>query len=160
MSFATTADDASPAFGRRLVELAPGIALLLAIGYSGKLIEQTIAAYGKARVAYEAGRRMPPGALIDANGEPTDDPRVMFEDPLGALLPFAGHKGYALAVMCEVLGGAMSGGTVQDHVHDPNPMLNNMLSFVFDAPGYTVTGLVRPAAEKDAVEVVLTAAVR
>src|SRR5260370_42397970 len=48
MSFATTADDASPAFGRRLVELAPGIALLLAIGYSGKLIEQTIAAYGKA----------------------------------------------------------------------------------------------------------------
>jgi uncharacterized integral membrane protein (TIGR00698 family) len=48
MSFATTADDASPTFGRRLIELAPGIALLLAIGYSGKLIEQTIAAYGKA----------------------------------------------------------------------------------------------------------------
>jgi uncharacterized integral membrane protein (TIGR00698 family) len=48
MSFATTADDASPTFGRRLIELAPGIGLLLAIGYSGKLIEQTIAAYGKA----------------------------------------------------------------------------------------------------------------
>ena len=48
MSFATTADDASSTFGRRLIELAPGIALLLAIGYSGKLIEQTIAAYGKA----------------------------------------------------------------------------------------------------------------
>ncbi|HEX4554085.1 MAG TPA: putative sulfate exporter family transporter [Xanthobacteraceae bacterium] len=48
MSFATTADDAAPTFGRRLIELAPGILLLLAIGYSGKLIEQTIAAYGKA----------------------------------------------------------------------------------------------------------------
>jgi uncharacterized integral membrane protein (TIGR00698 family) len=48
MSFATTADDAGPTFGRRLIELAPGVALLLAIGYSGKLIEQTIAAYGKA----------------------------------------------------------------------------------------------------------------
>jgi uncharacterized integral membrane protein (TIGR00698 family) len=48
MSFATTADDAGPTFGRRLIELAPGILLLLAIGYSGKLIEQTIAAYGKA----------------------------------------------------------------------------------------------------------------
>jgi uncharacterized integral membrane protein (TIGR00698 family) len=48
MSFATTADDASPTFGRRLLELAPGIGLLLAIGYAGKLIEQTIAAYGKA----------------------------------------------------------------------------------------------------------------
>src|SRR6202165_1757148 len=48
MSLATTADDAGSAFPRRLVELAPGIALLLAIGYGGKLIEQTIAAYGKA----------------------------------------------------------------------------------------------------------------
>jgi uncharacterized integral membrane protein (TIGR00698 family) len=48
MSFAATADDAGPTFGRRLIELAPGIVLLLAIGYSGKLIEQTIAAYGKA----------------------------------------------------------------------------------------------------------------
>src|SRR5206468_11312304 len=48
MSFATTADDAGPPFGRRLLELAPGIALLLAIGYGGKLIEQPIAAYGKA----------------------------------------------------------------------------------------------------------------
>src|SRR6202051_510330 len=48
MSLATTADDAGPAFGRRLIELAPGIALLLAIGYGGKLIEQTLAAYGKA----------------------------------------------------------------------------------------------------------------
>jgi uncharacterized integral membrane protein (TIGR00698 family) len=48
MSFATTADDAGPTFGRRLIELAPGILLLLAIGYSGKQIEQTIAAYGKA----------------------------------------------------------------------------------------------------------------
>jgi uncharacterized integral membrane protein (TIGR00698 family) len=48
VSFATTADDAAPTFGRRLIELAPGILLLLAIGYSGKLIEQTIAAYGKA----------------------------------------------------------------------------------------------------------------
>src|SRR5262245_28998396 len=34
------------------------------------------------------------------------------------------------------------------------------LSFVFDAKEYTVSGLVRPAAEKDAVEVILTIAVR
>jgi uncharacterized integral membrane protein (TIGR00698 family) len=48
MSLATTADDTGPAIGRRLIELAPGVALLLVIGYGGKLIEQTIAAYGKA----------------------------------------------------------------------------------------------------------------
>ena len=34
----------------------------------------------------------------------------MFGDPIGALLPFAQHKGFALAVMCEFLGGALSGG--------------------------------------------------
>src|SRR5205807_2241126 len=48
MSLATTADHAGPTLRRRLIELVPGIALLLAIGYGGKLIEQTIAAYGKA----------------------------------------------------------------------------------------------------------------
>src|SRR5258708_2863424 len=48
MSLATTIDDAGPTFPRRLIELAPGIGLLFIIGYGGKLIEQSIAAYGKA----------------------------------------------------------------------------------------------------------------
>ncbi|HEY2134416.1 MAG TPA: putative sulfate exporter family transporter [Xanthobacteraceae bacterium] len=48
MSVATTADDTGSAFWRRLLEPVPGIALLLAIGYAGKLIEQSITAYGKA----------------------------------------------------------------------------------------------------------------
>ncbi len=34
----------------------------------------------------------------------------MQTSPLGALLTFAQHKGYALATLCEVLGGALSGG--------------------------------------------------
>jgi uncharacterized oxidoreductase len=41
---------------------------------------------------------------------PTTDPAVMQTSPLGALLTFAQHKGYALATLCEVLGGALSGG--------------------------------------------------
>jgi uncharacterized oxidoreductase len=69
--------------------------------------------------------------LLDAQGRPTNDPSVMFGDPLGALLPFGQHKGFALAVMCELLGGALSGGKVQDHHPDPSPMINNMLSIVF-----------------------------
>lgn len=48
MSLATTADDFGPALPRRLVELLPGIGLLFIIGYGGKLIEQSISAYGKA----------------------------------------------------------------------------------------------------------------
>jgi uncharacterized oxidoreductase len=88
-------------------------------------------AFGKVHVAYDAGRAMADGLLLDAQGRPTNDPAVMFAEPMGALLPFGQHKGFALAVMCELLGGALSGGTVQDHAPKPSPMINNMLSIVF-----------------------------
>ena len=88
-------------------------------------------ALGKVRVALDRGERMASGVLINAAGRPTDDPAVMFQDPIGALLPFGDHKGYALAVMCELLGGALSGGKVQHEHPRPSPMINNMLSFVF-----------------------------
>jgi uncharacterized oxidoreductase len=88
-------------------------------------------ALGKARVALDAGRKMADDLLLDPQGLPTDDPAVMFHDPIGALLPFGRHKGFALAVMCELLGGALSGGRVQDHAPKQSPMINNMLSLVF-----------------------------
>jgi uncharacterized oxidoreductase len=90
-------------------------------------------AFGKARVALDEGKPMAEGLLMDAAGRPTCDPAVMFGDPIGALLPFGQHKGFALAVICELLGGALSGGQVQDHRPDPSPMRNNMLSVVFAA---------------------------
>lgn len=99
----------------------------------------SMVAMGKARVALDAGVAMADGLLLDAQGRPTTDPGVMFADPIGALLPFAGHKGFALAVMCELLGGALSGGDVQDHHPEPNPMINNMLSIVF-APDRLASG--------------------
>jgi uncharacterized oxidoreductase len=88
-------------------------------------------ALGKVRVALDRGERMASGVLIDAAGRATADPAVMFQDPIGALLPFGDHKGYALAVMCELLGGALSGGRVQHGHPRPSPMINNMLSLVF-----------------------------
>src|SRR5882762_8083457 len=48
MSIALTADQPRLSLPRRFVELLPGLALLFAIGFSGKLIEQTINGYGKA----------------------------------------------------------------------------------------------------------------
>ncbi len=91
----------------------------------------SMVAHGKTRVALDAGKPMADGLLLDPQGRPTNDPAVMFQDPIGALLPFGEHKGFALAVMCELLGGALSGGKVQDHHPKPNPMINNMLSLVF-----------------------------
>src|SRR5437868_11831405 len=48
MSIALTADEPRLSLPRRFVELLPGLTLLFAIGFSGKLIEQTINGYGKA----------------------------------------------------------------------------------------------------------------
>jgi uncharacterized oxidoreductase len=60
-------------------------------------------ALGKVRVASDAGKTMADDVLFDADGRATNDPEVMFQDPMGALLPFGEHKGFALAVMWELL---------------------------------------------------------
>jgi hydroxycarboxylate dehydrogenase B len=88
-------------------------------------------AFGKVEVAHAAGKPLADGRLLDAEGNPTRDPGVMFAERAGALLSFGEHKGFALAIMCEILGGALSGGRVQDRAPNPNPMINNMLSIVF-----------------------------
>jgi uncharacterized oxidoreductase len=94
-------------------------------------------AHGKVRVAYNRKVRVPPGCLIDAQGADTDDPAVMFEPPQGphgALMPFARHKGYALAMVCELLGAALTGGeTAQPaNLKMKYAIWNNMLAIVFD----------------------------
>jgi len=51
-------------------------------------------AHGKTRVAWKRGVPVADGNLLDATGHPTNDPSVMWMEPLGALLPFGDHKGY------------------------------------------------------------------
>jgi hydroxycarboxylate dehydrogenase B len=91
-------------------------------------------AHGKARVAYNKGVPVPAGSLISADGHATNDPKVLFEEPIGALLTFAGHKGYALAMMCELLGAALTGGetTRPGNIPSTPGIWNNMLTLVFD----------------------------
>ncbi len=91
-------------------------------------------AYGKVRVARARGESLPAGALVDAAGQPSRDPNVMFEPPLGALNCFGAHKGYALAVMNELLAGAIAGGgTIADDTRT-DAIVNGMLSVVIE-PG-------------------------
>jgi uncharacterized oxidoreductase len=107
-------------------------------------------AFGKVRVAYNAGKRMPAGSLIDADGEPTDDPKAMFTEPRGAMLTMGEHKGYGLALMCDLLGGILTGGgTMQPETPRLGGILNNMLTVIID-PGRLVDGEWL-AAELDAV---------
>jgi uncharacterized oxidoreductase len=67
----------------------------------------SVRAEGKVRVARAAGREVPPGTLIDAEGRPSVNPEDYYAG--GALLPAEGHKGYALAVAIEGIGGILSG---------------------------------------------------
>jgi len=94
-------------------------------------------ALGKVRVAHLQGVPIEPGALVDANGAPTTDPGVMFEAPLGSLGPFGKHKGYGLALMCELLGGALAGEwTAQPGQARPGTIINHMLMFVVDPAAF------------------------
>jgi uncharacterized oxidoreductase len=90
-------------------------------------------AFGKVKVAHNAGKRVPAGSLIDSDGKPTEDPGAMFTDPRGALLPVGEHKGFGLALICDLLGGILTGGgTMQPANPRPGGIVNNMLSVIID----------------------------
>ena len=94
-------------------------------------------AQGKMRVAHNQGQSVAPGLLIDERGHPTTQPSVVVVPQagglFGALLPFGEHKGYGLAVACELLGGALTGG---GSWHQPRPhsraVTNSMLTILID----------------------------
>jgi delta1-piperideine-2-carboxylate reductase len=65
-------------------------------------------ANGDVLMAARDGRSIPAGVALDRHGEPTTDPKAMQDG--GALLPFGGHKGAAIAVMVELLAAALTGG--------------------------------------------------
>jgi hydroxycarboxylate dehydrogenase B len=89
-------------------------------------------AMGKVRVAMNKGEQVKPGTLLDHQGEPTTNPRVLFDEPHGALLPFGEHKGFGLALVCELLGGALSGGGTLYYKPKSRAIINNMLSIIID----------------------------
>ena len=90
-------------------------------------------AQGKIRVAHNKGVKVAPGLLIDDKGNPTVDPRYGVIEPLGALTTMGLHKGYGLAVACELLGGALSGGgTQRTGERSKMRVLNGMLSILID----------------------------
>lgn len=78
-------------------------------------ISTAAVAGGKVMVAAAEGKSVPATWLIDSNGQPTTDPHRFLK--LEAFLaPMAAHKGYGLALMIEVLSGALSGGAMRDQI--------------------------------------------
>ena len=94
-------------------------------------------AQGKVRVARNKGVPLPDGAVVGSDGLPTNDPEVIFQDPPGAMLSFGEHKGYGLALICEVLAGAVTGGgTSRPEKFAEDTIRNNMLTIIIDPNGF------------------------
>ena len=100
----------------------------------------SIVAEGKVLVASRGGKKLPKGALIDLDGTLSEDPTVLYgphatDGPRdhslgkGAIRAFGEHKGSGLALICELLGGALTGNGATG----PNrPFANGMFSIYVD----------------------------
>jgi uncharacterized oxidoreductase len=64
-------------------------------------------AEGKLRVARNRGKSIPEGWILDSAGRPSTNPHDFYNG--GVLLPAAGHKGYGLSLLVELLGGLLTG---------------------------------------------------
>ncbi len=105
------------------------------------LVDMTtsVVADGKIRVAINQGKAIPEGWAVDADGNPTTDPqKVRGDEPQGALLPMGGvvaHKGFGLSLVCEILGGALSGQGVA--ANEPVMVSNGVHLTVYNIEYFT-----------------------
>lgn len=74
----------------------------------------SVLAHGDVQIAARDGHVLPPDAGVDATGQPTRDPQAVLDG--GALLPFGGHKGAAIALMIEIMAAALTGGLFSSEV--------------------------------------------
>ncbi|WP_217576785.1 Ldh family oxidoreductase [Streptomyces sp. GbtcB7] len=79
-------------------------------------IANTNVARGKVYAARERGTPIPEGWAIDSDGAPTTDPQAAID---GLILPMAGHKGYAISFMMDILSGVLTGSSFATGVAGP-----------------------------------------
>lgn len=91
---------------------------------------------GVVRLLRDRRKPAPEGALLDAAGEPTTDANAFYADPPGTILPLggrlSGHKGFALALLVEVLAGTLAGDLTTDRA-----LKGNNLTLIGIDPGVT-----------------------
>lgn len=99
----------------------------------------SVVAEGKVLVASRGGKKLPKGALISPDGELSEDPFLLYGPNVdgsrdhgkgsGAIRAFGDHKGSGLALICELLGGALTGnGATKAN----RPFANGMFSIYID----------------------------
>jgi uncharacterized oxidoreductase len=100
----------------------------------------SVVAEGKVLNASFGGKKLPDEALIGPDGEMSPDPHLLYGDYTptgprnyrqgkGAIRAFGDHKGSGLALMCELLGGSLTGTGAAE---EGRRFSNGMLSFYVD----------------------------
>jgi LDH2 family malate/lactate/ureidoglycolate dehydrogenase len=101
-------------------------------------IATSVVAQGKVVLAKLAGDPIPEGWAIGRDGAPTTDPA---EALANSVLPFAGHKGFAIAFMLDVLTGCLTGAETSPHIpgdpQDPRPQRTGHLFVAIDVEAFT-----------------------
>jgi uncharacterized oxidoreductase len=109
----------------------------------------SVVAEGKVLVASQGGKKLPENALISPDGAMSTDPHELYGDydknpgrsprvGKGAIRAFGDHKGSGLALICELLGGALSGtGATKEATHTYNGMFSIYIDPAkFDPDGF------------------------
>ncbi|HEV3021102.1 MAG TPA: Ldh family oxidoreductase [Pirellulales bacterium] len=92
----------------------------------------SVAPEGKIRFYRNEAKPLPSGWLLDAEGRPTTDAAALYATPRGGILPLggaAGHKGFALGLLVEILGAALAG-----HRSDDPSVIGNGVAFIVIDP--------------------------
>lgn len=100
----------------------------------------SVVAEGKVLVASQGGKQLRADALVGPDGKLSNDPHLLYgeydetglRDPRvgpGAIRAFGDHKGSGLAMMCEILGGALTGNGA---TKTGKTFTNGMFSFYVD----------------------------
>lgn len=93
----------------------------------------SVIASGKARVAYDEDKQLAKGIAVDPDGQPTTDPAYLVHPPFGGLLAFGEHKGSGLALICSLLGAALTGGLTERTAQPgKKQIINNMLTILIN----------------------------
>jgi hydroxycarboxylate dehydrogenase B len=100
----------------------------------------SLVAEGKVNVASRGGKPLPPDALIGPDGALSSDPALLYgpltsDGPrdyrggVGAIRAFGEHKGSGLALICELIGGSLTGNGATG---PGRKFSNGMFSFYVD----------------------------
>ncbi|MEJ3651541.1 Ldh family oxidoreductase [Actinomycetes bacterium KLBMP 9759] len=127
----------------------------------------SLVAEGKVQVASFGGPALPSDALVEPDGSASSDPHTLYGEygptdmrtpgnGAGAIRAFGGHKGSGLALMCELLAGAFTGGGCAGPVEGPRGRIANGMLSIYLSPRHFGTQGEFERVGRDYVEWVLS----